>query len=137
MTEAKRQKESAFLKRIFNGMGKTNRNNDLIKETIEIYQNGQIAQLDTARNFLSSLIGAKTTKASTVKKIDELNKKKTIIGRLDTKNNRHFMFQLQLYLKKHIHTKSTQNKDQEKESQLRYQLKTDHLKLIHYLHQLL
>jgi len=75
MTETKRQKESAFLKRIFNGMGKTERNNELIKETTELYQNGQITQLDTARNLLSSLIGTKTIKASTVKKIDELKKK--------------------------------------------------------------
>jgi hypothetical protein len=36
MTETKRQKESAFLKRIFNGMGKTERNNELIKETSEL-----------------------------------------------------------------------------------------------------
>jgi hypothetical protein len=90
MTETKRQKESAFLKRIFNGIGKTERNNELIKETIELYQNGQITQLDTARNLLSSLIGTKTTKASTVKKIDELKKKKTNLGRLDTKKKQTF-----------------------------------------------
>ena len=72
MTETKRQKERLFLKLIFNGMGKTNKNNDLIKQTIELYQNGQIAQLDTARNLLATLIGTKTTKASTVKKIDDL-----------------------------------------------------------------
>ena len=71
-------------------MGKTERNNELIKETIEVYQNGQITQLDTARNLLSSLIGTKTTKASTVKKLDELKKKKTIIGRLDTKKKQTF-----------------------------------------------
>jgi len=136
MTETKRQKESAFLKRIFNEMGKTERNNELIKETIELYQNGQITQLDTARNSLSSLIGTKTTKASTVKKIDELKKKKTIIGRLDTKKKQTFHVSATVVLQKtYTHRNYTKKNEQETELQVRYRLKKEQLKLTNYLYQ--
>ena len=39
MPGTKRQKEAATLKRVFTGFAKTDRNNELIKETFELYEN--------------------------------------------------------------------------------------------------
>ena len=68
MPGTKRQKEVATLRRVFTGFAKTDRNNKLIKDTIDLYETGKIAQLTTAENLIKSLIGTKKTRETIVKK---------------------------------------------------------------------
>ena len=89
MPGTKRQKEVATLRRVFTGFAKTDRNNELIKDTIDLYETGKIAQLTTAENLIKSLIGTKKTRETTVKKIDEYKGKTSVIGRLETKRTFH------------------------------------------------
>jgi hypothetical protein len=89
MPGTKRQKEVATLRRVFTGFAKTDRNNKLIKDTIDLYETGKIAQLTTAENLIKSLTGTKKTRETTVKKIDEYKGKTSVIGRLETKRTFH------------------------------------------------